>query len=292
MFPRWKAAVVAILAAILAWSGALWLTDWYQPARQADLPMSDQTSVQPVNLPILMYHHIHKSSSQWGDHVVSPLTLEGDFQYLTAQGYTAVTTEDLVAYTQNGTPLPEKPIMITFDDGQLSVLEYALPLLERYDLKAVVAVVGTFADEYTQSGDRNINYACMSWADIGKLTESGRVEIANHTYGMHDLTKRCGCQKKDGESLTEYHAALTEDFEKNRGKIQAATGTYITSFAYPFGALSQEAQKVLKAEGYQVAFTCTEEVNHLTGDPAQLLRLGRFNRANGLDRKTLFQKFL
>ena len=145
MFPRWKAAVAAVLAAILAWSGALALVGWYQPAQQADLP------VQSVELPILMYHHIHKSSSQWGDHVVSPQTLEGDFQYLTAQGYTAVTVADLTAYTQNGTPLPKKPIMITFDDGQLSVLKYALPLLERYDLKAVVAVVGTFADEYTQS---------------------------------------------------------------------------------------------------------------------------------------------
>ena len=114
MFPRWKAAVAAVLAAILAWSGALALVGWYQPAQQADLP------VQSVELPILMYHHIHKSSSQWGDHVVSPQTLEGDFQYLTAQGYTAVTVADLTAYTQNGTPLPKKPIMITFDDGQLS----------------------------------------------------------------------------------------------------------------------------------------------------------------------------
>lgn len=260
------------------------LVGWYQPAQQADLP------VQSVELPILMYHHIHKSSSQWGDHVVSPQTLEGDFQYLTAQGYTAVTVADLTAYTQNGTPLPKKPIMITFDDGQLSVLKYALPLLERYDLKAVVAVVGTFADEYTQSGDRNINYACMSWKDIRKLTESGRVEIANHTYDMHNLKKRRGCQKKDGESLSQYRAALAADFEKNRAKIQEATGVKTTAFAFPFGALGKEARKVLKEEGYQVVFTCTEEVNHLTGDPDELRNLGRFNRANGLNRETLFQK--
>ena len=48
MFPRWKAAVAAVLAAILAWSGALMLVGWYQPAQQADLP------VQSVELPILM----------------------------------------------------------------------------------------------------------------------------------------------------------------------------------------------------------------------------------------------
>ena len=281
MFPRWKAALAAVIAAILAWSGALALVGWYQPAQQADLAVQDQKAVQPVELPILMYHHIHKSASQWGDHVVSPQTLEGDFQYLTAQGYTAVTTANLIAYTQNGTPLPEKPIMITFDP---------FPLLERDDLPAEVAVVGTFADEYTQSGDRNINYACMSWKDIRKLTESGRVEIANHTYDMHNLKKRRGCQKKDGESLSQYRSALAADFEKNRAKIQAATGVKPTAFAFPFGALSKEARKVLKAEGYQVMLTCTEQVNHLTGDPNELCDLGRFNRANSLDRETLFQK--
>ena len=159
MFPRWKAAVAAVLAAVLAWCGALALVGWYQPAQQADLPMSGQKRLHSVELPILKYHHIHKSASQWGDHVVSPQTLEGDFQYLTAQGYTAVTVADLTAYTLIGTPLPVKPILIIIDDGQLSVLEYALPLMERYDLKAVVAVIGNFAEAYPQSVDLNIKYA-------------------------------------------------------------------------------------------------------------------------------------
>ena len=130
----------------------------------------------------------------------------------------------------------------------------------------------------------------MNWKDIRKLTESGRVEIANHTYDMHNLKKRRGCQKKDGESLSQYRSALAADFEKNRAKIQAATGVKPIAFAFPFGALSKEARKVLKAEGYQVVFTCTEQVNHLTGDPNELCDLGRFNRANSLDRETLFQK--
>lgn len=292
MLARWNVVLVAVVSAVLAWSGALLWAGWGQPAEPVDLPVQEQTAAQPVELPILMYHHIHKSPSQWGDHVVSPETLEGDFRYLVEHGYTTITTADLIAYTQKGTPLPDHPIMITFDDGQLSVLEYALPLLERYDLNAVVAIVGYFADEYTQSGDRNINYACMSWTDIQTLTQSGRVEIANHTDHMHDLTKRNGCQKKDGESLEAYRAALVADFETNREKIQAATGICTTSFAFPFGALSKEARAVLQEEGYHVAFTCTEEVNHLTGDPMQLFQLGRFNRANSLNREALFQKFL
>ena len=88
-------------------------------------------AAEPVALPILMYHHISKAADQCGKHVISPQTLEGDLQYLADNGYTAVTTADLIAYVDQGKALPEKPVMITFDDGQLSVLEYALPLLER-----------------------------------------------------------------------------------------------------------------------------------------------------------------
>ena len=54
MFPRWKAAVAAVLAAVLAWCGALALVGWYQPAQQADLPMSGQKRLHSVELPILM----------------------------------------------------------------------------------------------------------------------------------------------------------------------------------------------------------------------------------------------
>lgn len=290
MIARWKAALAAVLAAIFCWRAALMLSSWYLPAQKADLPLAGQTAA--VNLPILMYHHIHKSPEQWGEHVVLPETLEGDFRYLKEQGFTAVTIANLIAYEQEGRALPEKSIMITFDDGQLSVMEYALPLLEKYDLKAVVAVVGAFAEEYTQSGDRNVNYACMNWADIGALARSGRVEIASHTYGMHSLESREGCRINRGECAESYQAAFRGDLEKNEELIQGAIGRRPTAFAYPYGALYQEAKEILYQQGYQVLFTCTQEVNHLTGGhPEELYELGRFNRSNDLDREALFRQF-
>ena len=68
--------------------------------------------------------------------------LEGDLRYIAEHGYTAVSVGEILDYCAGRGELPEKPILITFDDGQLSVLTYALPLLERYDMCAVAAVVG------------------------------------------------------------------------------------------------------------------------------------------------------
>ena len=59
--------------------------------------------------------------------------------------------EDLIRYVDQGTPLPEKPVMLTFDDGHYNYISYLLPLLEEYDMKAVVSVVGEFADTYTET---------------------------------------------------------------------------------------------------------------------------------------------
>lgn len=247
---------------------------------------------KPAPLPILMYHHISKSPEQWGKHVISPETFEGDLRYLSDNGYTTVTTADLLAYVDEGKALPEKPVMITFDDGQLSFLEYALPLLERYDRKAVAAIVGSYADQYTQSEDRNLNYACMTWEDVKTLTDSGRVEIANHTYNMHNLDEgRRGCRINSGESCSAYKETFQKDLLQNQALITAAVGRRPLAFAYPFGCFCDEAREVLEEQGYRVAFTCVGQVNQLTGDPEELMELGRFNRSNNVDRASFFAQW-
>ena len=247
---------------------------------------------ETVALPILMYHHISKSPERWGKHVISPETFEGDLQYLSDTGYTTVTTADLIAYVDEEKALPEKPVMITFDDGQLSFLEYALPLLERYDMQAVAAIVGAYADLYTETPDRNVNYAHMTWKDLKTLTDSGRVEIASHTYDMHNLDEgRKGCRINSGESCSDYQETFSADLLKNQRLITDAIGQRPLAFAYPFGCFCDEAREVLEQQGYRVAFTCDGKVNRLTGDSEELMELGRFNRPNNVDRATFFAQW-
>ena len=70
-----------------------------------------------VRVPVIMYHAVMDDASRLGKYVISPEELESDFKWLSENGYTAVLSEDLINYTENGAALPEKPILLTFDDG-------------------------------------------------------------------------------------------------------------------------------------------------------------------------------
>ena len=84
-------------------------------------------TAQGVEVPIVMYHSVLKDESRHGQYVISPAELESDLKYLRDHGYTTILIEDLIAYTQGG-PLPEKPVLLTFDDGYYNNYLYAFPL--------------------------------------------------------------------------------------------------------------------------------------------------------------------
>ena len=125
-------------------------------------------------------------------------------------GYTAVTISDLIAYQEGRKELPQKPIMITFDDGYYNNYSYAFPLLKKYDMKAVISVIGRYTDEYSASMEKmNNNYSQLTWDQIREMMDSGYVEFANHSYDMHSDTTRRGVKKKYQEATGEYRMAIT-----------------------------------------------------------------------------------
>ena len=94
---------------------------------QAEMALAEEG----VHLPVLMYHSILKDSARQGQYVISPSVLSADLDALQQRGYQTVTVSDLLAYVYDGVSLPEKPVMITFDDGYYNNYVYAYPLRER-----------------------------------------------------------------------------------------------------------------------------------------------------------------
>ena len=94
-----------------------------------------------------------------------------------------------------------------------------------------------------------------------------------------------------GEDEAEYFRALDADLAQVEASIERATGVRPTVFAFPFGFACGEAMQVLAQRGYTVAFTCEERVNTLSGERAELMRLGRFNRASGLSSEEFFSRW-
>lgn len=250
---------------------------------------SNATVEETVELPIIMYHQINPAPKSWGNYVISPDTLEADLKYLKANGYTTVTTEQLIAYTQGKFQLPDKPILITFDDGYESFGTYALPLFEKYQMTAVLAIVGRFADDYTKTDDHNLSYSHFSWPALETLQHSSAVELAAHTYDMHSLKKRKGCKIMQGENVNSYRTAFNHDLDQLEQRFTEYIGTKPTVFAYPYGLICSESKKILQEHGYRILFTCNQRINLLSGDPKELLNLGRFNRPSNISTERFFK---
>ncbi|MDD6762337.1 MAG: polysaccharide deacetylase family protein [Clostridiales bacterium] len=231
-----------------------------------------------VSVPILMYHSILKHSDG-NKYTVSPYAFEGDLKFLNNHGYTTVVMQDLIDYVYNGTELPEKPIVLTFDDGFYNNYYYVYPLLLQYNAKAVISIVGSYTDEYTENCDTNPAYAYLSWNTTREMADSGLVEIQNHTYNLHSLDDgRMGCGKKSTESTEEYTAMLTQDINSMQEKCLENLGKSPAVFTYPFGCASDESLDVIKKLGFKASLSCEEGVNELKHDPEQLYLMKRYIR--------------
>lgn len=255
---------------------------------------NDNSNINNIKLPIIMYHHISKTDARLNDFTISPSQFEKDIIYLKEQGYETISIKQLLDYVYDNKPLPKNPIMITFDDGHESFYEYIYPLLKQYNLKAVLSVVGSYTDTYTENEDHNISYSYLNWKQINELADSGYVEIGNHTYDLHTMDKgRKGCSKKQGESIEEYRKFLTKDVMSLQEKITNYTASDLKIFTYPFGRYTKETKEIIKELGFKVIFNCEERVNIIDKNNTDFLHnLGRFNRPNGINTKDFFEKIL
>lgn len=245
-------------------------------------PLRPAEEAEGVLLPVIMYHSVLKDPRRTGMYVITPDSLRADLCFLKDAGYTTVLPEDLYAYTAGG-ELPPKPVMLTFDDGHYNNLTYVLPLLEEFNMKAVIFVVGRYAQEFTDHPDPNPNYAYLSWPDVSSLLASGLVDVGCHSFDMHRQGPRLGSSRMQGEGESAYRQAFLADVDAFQQAAQKNAGFWATAYAYPFGAVGAGTGQMLLEAGFGCTFTCREKVNCLTRNPESLLGLGRFNRSGRED---------
>lgn len=240
----------------------------------------------------LMYHQVLKDESRAGKYIITPNELESDLAYLSGNGYVSVLPSQLVKIREQGGRLPEKTVVITFDDGYETGLYYVLPLLKKYGMKAVINVVGSYTDEYSRINEegKHLSYAYLTWNEIKTLSDSGYVEIGNHTYDMHSNNgDRNGCTRKENESDEQYRTVLYEDAARLSDKLQQVTGKRTVAFAYPFGSLSEGRAEIIGSAGISVFMTCCEQ-------PCSMNRNGRivinrYNRESGRSAQQICEEF-
>lgn len=245
------------------------------------------------NLPVVMYHSVLDNSQRVSKYVITPKTLKEDLEYLKSEGYTTITTSDLVAFVCEGVPLPQNPVLITFDDGYFNNFSYVFPVLKETKQKAVLSVVGVYADTFSKEGEvLNNNYSHATWQQIKEMHDSGLVEIENHSYDMHDLSRRKGILRNKGEDKHLYRENLINDTLRASSLIEQATGKKPSAYTYPFGAVSKDARQIIESLGFKVTYGCEEGINVITRNPKCLYDLKRFNRDGTKTTQEFFEKIL
>ena len=253
------------------------------------------TAANTVQVPILMYHGLTTKTSQVNDYFIPADTFESDMAWLKKNGYTAVTTQELIDFVCDKTGeirLPEKPVVITFDDGYYNNHKYGTPILEKYGMKAVFSVIGSACEEASQAQYRAEDYCNVTWSQLQAMAASGLWEIQNHTYDLHDIKNgRKGARMKSGESLSAYEKVLQDDLSRLQDKLKATTGLAPTVFTWPYGAYTEESRDLLKEMGFQATLSCRGGINTLTkGDPESLYLLKRNIRTPGASIENLLKE--
>lgn len=146
-------------------------------------------------IPVIMYHGVGPDRPGWSqNYLLTPLEIfEGQMKVLVEEGWTTISLSDLHSHMTEGAALPEKPIVLTFDDGYLDNWVYAFPVLKRYGHRAVIWVSTDFVDPGTEVrptlddvwAGRMTNseltvMGYLSWEEMRRMVGSGHVEIQSH----------------------------------------------------------------------------------------------------------------
>jgi len=244
-----------------------------------------------IELPILMYHFIVENK---GEHHISKKEFERDLKFLKQNKFNTIGMGELLEFVHNDKPLPPNPVMLTFDDGYYNNYVNAFPLLERYNMKAVINIIGDHTDIWSDNFYEDIDHGHITWEHIREMTDSGLVEIGNHTYSMHQNRHgRRGCTRKDGERLFDYQRLFGRDVNKLQLRVFEECGFSPDVFAFPYHAVCDDAITVLRILGFNAAFTGSGKSNTITpGDTDCLFNLRRTNRSRLRPAESILEDFV
>ncbi len=247
-----------------------------------------------ITVPVLMYHHLAEKGDN--DSTIAVRMFKEHIKALSEQGYTAILPDDLLRYTIRGAELPEKPVMITFDDGYLSNYEYAYPVLKEYNQKATIFVIGATIGnlEYYKDTDYRIT-PHFTEAQGREMVKSGLIMLQSHTYDMHQNKTYDGpgaitdlIPETSGLDYEEFKERLIADIKQERIALAKMGVDNVHAIAFPYGMSTDYVDAIMVAEGFDMTFATSAGDNIIRmGHGEDLFMLNRYKMNDTTDVSTL-----
>ncbi|WP_082455100.1 polysaccharide deacetylase family protein [Pedobacter sp. Leaf41] len=228
-------------------------------------PADAKTILVRKEVPVLCYHQIRNAlasdSKRAGDDIISPDKFKQHIKMLADSGYHTVLPDQLYNYLVYGTKLPEKPIMITFDDTDMDQFTVGNSTLKKYGFKGVYFIM-------TVSIGRKGRISYMTKENIKQLADEGNT-IASHTYDHKNF------------------AQFTEEdwrtqIDEPTKKLEEITGKKVEYFAYPYGVFKAANLHKLKEHGFKAAFilSTARDENYPLYTIRRIIDPGRYSAKN------------
>jgi peptidoglycan/xylan/chitin deacetylase (PgdA/CDA1 family) len=201
----------------------------------------------PTNaVPMLAYHQVGEADDIYS---VTASQFEEQMEYLQRNGYHAISLEDLFNSYEGKGDLPEKPVIITFDDGYADNYLTALPIMEKHNMSATVFIVPSLIG--------TLDY--LSWEQVVQMQER-HTEIGSHTMSHAGMNEISAAEQR-------LEAATS------KAALEQQLGKSIQFFAYPYGQFSTTAEQILKETGYKGACTGIAGLNDKNTNSYALRRI-------------------
>ena len=195
-------------------------------------------------VPILMYHQVaRRLDPRFRQYTVTPRSFASQMRWLAAVGYRTISLDHLIASRDNGRTLPPKPIVITFDDGFLEAVTWAVPILQARGFTATFFLVAGLMGEKSRwtRAKRGVEFQLIDW-DIAR-----RLRDAGFGCGSHTMSHRPLGQLAQADCRSE--------LVQSKCLIENQLDIEVRHLAYPFGSFSEEVAQLAAEAGYASACT-------------------------------------
>lgn len=242
------------------------------------------------SITVLAYHDVADQAARQrsvGNSTVSTENLRAQFEWLKTHHYQVISVNDLLAARQGKRKLPEKSVMLTFDDGYVSVYDKVYPLLKAYHYPALIALVDTwlevgeglqvpFSERETWPRER-----FLSWKQIREMVDSGWVEVASHSHDSHrgipgnpvlDLQPAYVTRLYDADHGTyendeAYARRLREEMRQSSDTLYRHAGVRPRVMVWPYGHFNQPALAAARETGMSITMGLEDGHNTLADLP-------------------------
>lgn len=211
-----------------------------------------------VRIPVLMYHDISVHLTEL--ETITPSVFASQMEWLYAMGYRAISFEELDSLDVDSA---KRALIITFDDGYASFMDYVFPLLTEYRFKATVNIIGNEVGSVLSRHQQ-----MLSWDECRYLLQSGLVDIGCHTHGLHVW----GGWSSPTTAITPFNERLKKDLATFQEKCGKELGRSVNILAWPYGMYDKRSIKIAQGEGFRYILTSNRGYLEKNGDRSAIHR--------------------